>query len=300
MFHYSLAGLVFSSPFPCPELTPTALPPQVTIRISQVPKNLPEPRKEGVLYQAANDQFLFRIEEVATYLVLRGEEILIEPAPDASEEEIRLFLFNAVLAILLHQRGGVLPLHASGIGTDRGAVLFLGRSGAGKSTLLAEFLARGYRMMTDDLAPLQPVPRGRPNVLPTFPNMKLWADTMQRMGMPTDGHMRVRPTEEKYSIRREDSFFPSLLPLRAAYVLTPDSQSELLLEPLTGIQKFKSLLYRTAGLPFLEGLGLRTAHFKLLAELSPSIRLTRIRRPHGKNTAPEIADRVEADWQGMG
>ena len=49
------------------------------------------------------------------------------------------------------------------------------------------------------------------------------------------------------------------LPLRAIYVLVSHSQSEVKLEPLDPAQKFKVLLYRTAGMPFLEGLGLRSA-----------------------------------------
>jgi hypothetical protein len=137
-------------------------------------------------------------------------------------------------------------------------------------------------------------------VLPTFPNLKLWADALKRMEISSSGLNRVRPEEEKFSIFRRDAFVSTPTALRAAYVLAPLNQTEVLLENLDPGQKFKTLLYRTAGFPFLDGLGLRSAHFRLLADLSPALRLKRIYRPTGRSTVSQIADLVEADWRDAG
>ena len=99
---------------------------------------LQDPGGQGVLYQSAPRQFLLKISRVARYLVSDGNEIIVDPEPDADLSAIRLFLFGSAFGALLHQRG-ILPLHGSAIVTSRGAVVFAGVSGSGKSALACAF-----------------------------------------------------------------------------------------------------------------------------------------------------------------
>jgi hypothetical protein len=296
-FIYQASGLVIASPLFCPELAPADAAPYITFRLGSVPDDLPLPRTEGVVFQARPGQFLLKIDDVARYLVEGGQSVTIDPAPGASEAAVRLFLLNTVLAVLLLQRGGLLPLHASSLRTERGAVLFAGHSGAGKSTLAAEFLRRGWTLLSDDLAPLE-LPHGNGQaavmVWPVFPQLKLWADAARHLGYVLEGLVRVRPEEEKYSVPAAGGFSPAPVPLRAAYVLTTHSRPEVTLQALSPAERFKVLTRRTAGMPFVEGLGLRAAHFQMISALAPRLPLTRVLRPDGGLSVTAVADAVEA------
>ncbi len=268
--------------------------PDVVVCFGAVPRTLESPRTVGVLHQAQPGRFLFQIEGVARYLVEDGTKVTIDRSPGASEAVVRLFLLNVILAVLLHQRGGLLPLHASALRVPGGAVLFVGFSGAGKSTLAAEFVRRGYPLLSDDLAPLRPV-KGGAEVLPVFPRLNLWADAARHFGFNPDALQRVRPEEEKYSVPVACPATSASLPVRAIYVLTPHNRPEVTLTPVETAEAFKVLLYRTAGMPFLEGMGLRAAHFQLVTRLAPLLSFKRLRRPYSPMCATEMADVVLAD-----
>ncbi len=293
-FVYRTSGLVLSSPFVLPELAPAEAPPDVVFGWGAVPTALEMPRTVGVLHQARPGQFLFEIEGVARYLVEDGATVTIDRSPGASDEAVRLFLLNVVLAVLLQQRGGLLPLHAAALGVPGGAVLFAGFSGAGKSTLAAEFVRRGHPLLSDDIAPLRLV-NGGIEVLPVFPRLNLWADSARHFGFTPEHLPRVRPEEEKYSVPVACPPTSTSLRVRAAYVLTPHGRPEVTLTPIETAEAFKVLLYRTAGMPFLEGLGLRQAHFQMVTRMAPLLALKRLRRPFSPMCAAEMADAVLAD-----
>jgi hypothetical protein len=293
-FVYRTSGLVLSSPLVLPELAPDEAAPDVIVRWGAVPTTLETPRTTGVLHQARPGQLLLDIRGVARYLVEDGAHVTIDRASGASDAEVRLFLLNVVLAVLLHQRGGLLPLHASALGVPGGAALFAGFSGAGKSTLAAEFVRRGHPLLSDDIAPLRPV-NGGVEVLPLFPRLNLWADSARHFGFTPESLPRVRPEEEKYSVPVAAPSTSTPLSVRAVYVLTPHSRPEVTVTPLEIADAFKVLLYRTAGLPFLEGLGLRPAHFQMVTRLAPLLPLKRLRRPFRPMCTAEMADVVLAD-----
>ncbi len=142
---YKTYGLTIDSEISLPELIPqtnrneqdAARASQqgiVQIRLGAVPEQLEHPTGQGVLYQASANQFLLSMNHIARYLVRNGNEIIIQPALNALESDIRVFLLGSVFGALLHQRE-LLVLHASAIGTDAGAVLFTGPSGIGRCSV---------------------------------------------------------------------------------------------------------------------------------------------------------------------
>ena len=191
---YRAYGLRFETSRPFPELMPAEEngPADVTVRWDTVPEELDNPAGEGVVYQANPDQFLLKLDQIGRFLVQNGDEILVQPAPDSLESDVRVFLLGSCLGALLHQRG-ILALHASAILTDKGAILFVGHSSVGKSTLLGAFLKRGYRMLADDVTGVVLGKDGMPLALPAFPRAKLWADSVKRLGHDKDALSRVRP-----------------------------------------------------------------------------------------------------------
>jgi hypothetical protein len=145
VYSYEAYGLTIHSELPLPQLIKSkdTSSPDLVIRYGDVPEFLDDVTASGRDWQISSKQLLLKIKGVATYWANGSEEVWIDRDPDARDDDVRLWLLGSTLGFLLHQRR-ILPLHASAIRTDKGAVLFTGFSGAGKSTMLGAMVKRGY------------------------------------------------------------------------------------------------------------------------------------------------------------
>lgn len=267
----------------------------VQVSLGTVPQTLPEAAEAGPFQQVTPEAVLFRFPGVARYLVQNGTEIIIQPEAGAPKHQVRLFLLGTAAALLLHQRG-ILPLHASGIRTPHGAVLFTGHSGFGKSTLLATFLERGYAMLTDDVAAISLAGNGRPHVSPSYPHFKLWADSAEILNKATDTLQRIRPELEKFTIPAEVVLVDQPVPLHTVYVLTPTNEPGLRLEPLHDARKFNVFLDHTWQKMALKHMNRHADHFRQSVAVANQIRLRRVYRPEKPFQPHALADLIEADF----
>src|SRR5690348_8850051 len=145
--NYRIGPLVYVTQSLLPELPSASLTqavPPVSVRVGETPTGLNAPLARERSFEANDTEFLLRLDGVATYYAHDGIEVVIAPEQGAPELDVRSYLMGSLFAVLCHQRE-LLPLHASAVATEDGAIAFLGSSGAGKSSLAA-FLARGgYR-----------------------------------------------------------------------------------------------------------------------------------------------------------
>lgn len=299
VFYYTAYNLSIASEIVCPQLKPMDELHQnvdVHIRYGEVPEELENAVATGVVYQAKPDQFLLRLNGIGAYWVRDGKEVIIEPAEDATDDEVRLFLFGSGFGALLHQRG-LFVLHASAIETDQGAVLFVGPSGNGKSTTAAAFHQRGYRVLADDICALKMDEMGCPVVIPAYPQLKIWADTAKKLERDTDKMPRVRPQLEKYAWRIHEDFSTDPLPLFAIYHLISHNKPEFELIPMDDADKFRVLLNNTYRSRFMDGLQMRASHFKLGMVTANTALIRRVIRPSGGFKLNELIDLLEADFR---
>jgi hypothetical protein len=297
---YRAYGLHIVSAIRIPELTPVGdgtdldRAPDVTIEFGEVPDHLPDPINVGVIYESNATELLVRISNVGRYWISDGHRIVVEPSKEATDHEVRVFLLGTCLGALLHQRG-FFVLHASGVGTPDGAVLFAGVSGAGKSTLLAELLRRGYRMIVDDVCAIELAADGRPQVLPSYPRTRLWGETATRLAIDTDGLMRTRPTMDKYERQLPDQFWDQTAPLRRIYHLAGSNGDELSVSPLSSVEAFHVVQTNTYRGALVDGFARRREHFVLASSVAKATGVVRVVRPIDSFRLVELADLILDD-----
>jgi hypothetical protein len=293
---YQLYGMTIAVPFECPELLGSEGPPSVVVELGPTPARLGETWAEAPYFQANARELLLWIDGLGRFHAVDGRAITIERQNGGSEIDLRAFLLGPVFAAILHQRG-VLPLHASAIERDGGAVLFVGPSGSGKSTLAAAFAQRGHRILADDVAAVV-LQEGRPLVLPGYPQLKLWSDGLTRIGAATEGLPRVESRREKYGLAMLEQHCGSPLPLESAYVLQPSGDAAgVELEELRGMHKLTPLLANTYRTSFLGEADGKIPNFEQCADVARAARVVRVARPASGDTVEALAGRIEEDLQ---
>ena len=294
---YQIFGLNIESAIPLPAssiaATPSEILPDVIIAYGEVPDQLANPQSKGVRYQAAQGEFLLRVDSVARYFVSKGRSILIAPEPGAEEERILIFLMGSAMGALLHQRN-LLVLHAGAIEVNGRSVLFCGHSGVGKSTLAAGFHKRGYPFLADDVCAVGMFD-GKPSVIPGFPRLKLWADVLKKLDKDKDQLKKVRWTQglEKYFLPVEP-LHKSPVVLQSLFVLGTTNTDKIEITALKGGEKINPIINNTYRLHFLNGLGGKKEHFRQCAAVAAKAAVYRAVRPKGHFLLDELMDMTEA------
>jgi hypothetical protein len=295
-FDYTISGLTLRSQVELPELIPaplTAKQADVNLILAETPRRLEKAIHSGVLYQAAPAQFLLQMPKIARYFVRNSNEILVEPETESLAEEVRLFLLGTVWAALLHQRE-LLVLHASGVLTPKGAVIFMGRSSTGKSSLAAAFYRRGFSVLGDDTLALD-VKNGQALAYPTFPQLRLWPDMLRTLKITPAETLALRPKLPKRGLPTPDGFEVGPQAIAAIYLLDTDLENEITLEKLQGMGRFSILLKNTFREKFLGGLGVRPVHFQKVSQVAQKTPVARLTRPENKAQFERLLAVIEQD-----
>lgn len=299
-YQYNVFGLHIVSQILLPALltaTDLSAKPEVYIQFGKVPAGIVDAIEGRMNYQAAKNQFLLQVPGVGRYYVKDGKFILIEPDEQSEARFVRTFLLGTVFGVLLMQRG-VLPIHGSAVVINGRGVIFTGISGAGKSTLLAAFRERGYSYLTDDVAAVTLDAFGAAWVHASYPQQKLWRDSAEATGMDITSSKPIvmRNGEDKFTIPAHKGFWPSSVPLAAVYELKTEKCQSVTIRTFSGVDKLAVLINNTYRLELIDGLGLKTAHFKHFAAVASQIAISRLIRPDGVFPLEEQIRLVEEDF----
>jgi len=290
---YRAYGLNIQSALELPLLLPGKGKPDVIIDYGTVPDNLPDAKGKGVCFQATKGKVLLSVPNIAKYLILNGDTIIIERQPETDDDSVRLFLLGSAMGALLHQRG-LLVLHANAIVVDSGAVLFMGESGVGKSTTAAAFNQKGYPIAADDICAID-VNAEQPMLYPGFPQVKLWADACEKLGQDSAGLQRIRPQLEKYGLPLGEQFWSEPLPVKRLYILNTINTKEFFLEVLSGAEKFMALGNQTYRLNFMQSMGLDGSHLRQCTKVAARVPLLCVTRPSGWFLLTELVELISQD-----
>lgn len=276
-YYYKVYGLNICSELELPELSSVPdTKADVSIGFGSVPEHLPLVRGTGILFEAAEDDFLFKFEGIGRYRVQNGKRIIIQAEEKALPAEIRLLLLGSSIGALLHQRG-MLAIHGSAITDVKQTVIFSGQSGVGKSTLAAGLQELGYSVIADDISVIDQNGTGEFRVENGIPHLKLWKDVLLHLNQ-SDKLTKVRPQLEKY--RKPIPVLDEETPgLSKVVILSPTNSKNFSYKEILGRDKFHLLRDNTYRLQFIDKMNQTEVHFRSLSRLVNSAQMFEVSRP---------------------
>jgi hypothetical protein len=295
--HYLAFGLHFLSDFVIAELLPAASDSiadgpaadrqtDVRIILGKIDHSRFGTRRDGSHFIIQPEFFYLTVQDVARYLVIGGNRIIVEPWPGAKPDAINTFLLGSCCGALLFQRG-LLPLHGSAVATQTGAVLILGESGAGKSTLAAALNRHGFPLLSDDVCAIDCA--AAPLISPAYPQMKLTRQSAEALGVASGDFSAF---EEKFHLR-DLNFYAKPLPLEAIYLLEKSQGGETTERQARGAEKFALLrnnVYRDFYIPEMK---LDAQVFAQCATISGHCAVLQLSRPAEMPTFDLLAGFIE-------
>lgn len=291
---YKAFGLCLHSEIRMPELLPSTSADDeidVSIRLADLTEVWHSSNKQDDLYVVKENLFMFQVPDTAIFAIQNGDTILVSPVIGAEASKIRLFVLGTCMGALLMQRR-TLPLHGSAIAIDGKAYAFVGRSGAGKSTLASALIAKGYHLLSDDVIAVTFDGNDAPMVMPSYPQQKLWQESLTEFGMAASGFEPIFQRETKYLVPVSTHFVAEPLPLAGVFELSRTPSETVEVKPIEGLVRLSTLFCQTFRSTLLERLELMEWHFETSVKLSSSIEMFQLCRPLTGFTAPDLVSLV--------
>ena len=256
----------------------------------------------GVQLSVSPNEYLLKINNIATYYVNDGQNIIVQPAFNADIDTIRLFLLSNAMAAVLHQRNSI-PFHASGIILNDEVILFTGRSGAGKSTTIFSLIQDGYELFNDDVCVLNYNEATRKvEAVASYPMIKLWENTINEI-VPerTERHHKLRPDLPKYGFFQHEKFSQRSFPISRVFILKTDNlQDEFTCIELNKIAGFNALQQNTYRRRQVDMMQIRQHHFEMISRLANQAVISEIKRPMSGSDISDFISFIKAQLPGNG
>ncbi|CAM4182982.1 hypothetical protein FHS16_000096 [Paenibacillus endophyticus] len=230
---------------------------------------------------------LIRVPDTGIFCMSNGNSIIVSPFKGFNEDKIRLYILGTCMGVILLQRR-ILPLHGSAIAINGKAYAILGESGAGKSTLASILLEKGFQLLSDDLIPLSLSHNDVPVISPSYPQQKMWQETIDRLGMSSDRFQPLFDRETKFAVPVASHFCSQALPLAGIFELVK-TEAHTTIIPIQGLVRFQTLLRHTFRNFLLEHMSLQDWHFTTLARFINQIDMNQLQRSSSYFSAHELA-----------
>jgi hypothetical protein len=291
-------GLCFQSDIALDEFLPCDSKPDVFIIEGKTPETIPNPYKKGLLYIAAKDVFLLTIPDTGRFYVQTGNKIIFERFGESDDKSIRVFLLSTVMAAVFIQRG-LFPFHAGSVNVNGKGVLFSGISGAGKSSMVTGYYKKGFPVINDDVSLIKAIDN-KLKVIPGFPRIKLWVDTLKAFNEDPDKYQKIRESIEKRHVPIHDDFQKEPVDLFAIIILAVRNTSDIDIKEVKGIEKFNVLRRHSFRYQFIEGLGMSKNHFETISDIAASTKVFRLFRPRKGFHVEELINIVNKSIANLG
>ncbi|WP_144549935.1 HPr kinase/phosphorylase [Peribacillus simplex] len=291
---YEAFGLTVSSEIPLPELLHINIEGDITDIVIEKADLYPlwnEHSDPNEAFVINKDWIMFHVSGTAIFLIQSGSRIVVSPFNGAYEDEIRLYILGTCMGAILMQRK-ILPIHGSAVAIDGKAYAIVGDSGAGKSTLASALLKKGYQLISDDVIPVTLTNENVPFVTPSYPQQKLWLESLNHFEMDSTNYQSLTVRENKFAIPVQNQFVTDPLPLAGVFELVKGDNDEIEVKPIEHLQRFYKLYYHTYRNSFIQQSGLMDWHFNTSAKMIKKIDFYQLHRPTNRFTAPDLSELI--------
>jgi hypothetical protein len=276
-YHYRAYGLNVASQVPITGFKENVSgQANVFIYENTVPENLNVIINRGPVFQSNDHEFLLYLENIGSFYIRNGNEIIVNRLAGPHQNDFSTFVSGACFGALLHQRG-LLPLHASSVVFKNKGILIAGVSGAGKSTLAASFVKNGGKLVADDISCVSYSDK-KLLVLPSFPTIKIWHDSLLHLELFKPDLQPVRDSLLKYYLPVEN-FNDTPAHIHVILILSSRNKPEIEIREIKGVEKFRLLKKNTYFFRGIEGTSMVQKHFQLIMNMASSIPVYQIIRP---------------------
>ena len=295
-YSYIAYGLNIGSTIKIPDLVDGNLESDVKVRFGDLTDQFldctiktPVIETPGCRVRVSEHAMSFDWPKIGKFLIVNGDEVVVEPASEAIEDDLVPFLTGPVMIALLHQRG-YLVLHGSSVMINGATVAFLGQKGHGKSTLAATMSVRGHSLLSDDVVPIY-FSDGKPHTIPGYPRIKLNPDSVNAIGSDPDSLPLIHRLIEKHSFTTPQFRSGEPVELSAVYFL--DLSDKIEIQSIKQTQGFVELVANTHANHHLKRLNSQEKHFGICQQLVLSVPVFRLARPHRFDLIEDVCLAVE-------
>jgi len=212
MYSYIAFGLYIFSEIHLPELSEAEPVGNYDLYINFAQFEFPKLRttqiyRRGIRAGFGKDKeenLYLRWEHVAGYKANSGKFLTVMPFCE-DPNLISLFTVSEALGLILFQKNYFL-LHASSVQVGAEAWCFMGAPGAGKSTTAAAFIKAGCKLLSDDLTAISFGNNNASYVLPAYPQLKIWNNTVKGLHYDEADLQPVSEGINKFSFQPKSGF----------------------------------------------------------------------------------------------
>jgi hypothetical protein len=291
---YKAFGLKILSEIPLPELINSYEEDKqvdIFIKISTFSDNWSRLVHEKGNFVVYEDMVMFMVPKVALFSIQDGSNIIVSPLGEADLDKIRLYILGTCIGVILLQRK-VLPLHGSAVNINGKAYGFIGNSGVGKSTLASAFISKGFQLLSDDVIAVDISKENIPFVMPSYPQQKLWQESLNEFGMETMNYRPLFDRETKYSIPVNSSYISDPLPLGGVFELVMTDHEHIEIITIKGLERFQLVFRQTFRKSLINRMRIDEWHFMFSSNIINQIGMFQVKRPTSRFTAHELVSNI--------
>ncbi len=230
----------------------------------------------------------------------RGCEVRGSWIEPSTLEDTATYLLGPIIGLVLQLRG-VACLHASAIAVGGQAIALVGPQGAGKSTTAAGFALRQFPVLADDIVALSDA-GGAVRVVPAYPQIRLWPDSVASLYGSADSLPRLTPSWDKRALALAGEgyrFAPEPLRLAAIYELAGRTQQpDPLISERRGREALLALLANSYTISSLDTRA-NAAQFEVLARLVSRVPVRRVIAGNDLAALPRLCSAILTDCESL-
>ena len=119
-----------------------------------------------------------------------------------------------------------------------------------------------------------------PFVTPSYPQQKLWQDSLNSFGLEQSKYRSVYGRESKYCIPVSSQYYNEQIPLAGVFELEKTNKQELKFEKVEKLEQFHTLFKHTYRNFLIPRLGLTEWHFNQSIQIVNKIDIYNVSRPN--------------------